>query len=342
MDSKSFDSHSRPAEVGLGAAPSVAARRSLDERRLAALSIYFENGEPVWDRIDFPVICSRCGYNLRMLTGTRCPECGLDFDWLIVCGAYAHENPLVFEHQWRRRPIRSWIVTMFAVLRPWSFWSKVSMHERIAPSALIAMWLILSLFMAAAQIVAITTGIVLSEYASGRIGDDLPLVLAIEKLAPYWLARLREVLQFAVSGDPAMWFLITLIVGVPLVPFLITWLFILMLRETLGKCRIRNEQVLRVAAYCAPIMSVLCVLGTAGILSAPALITQFLSVGHIILFVAIVVFVPALIFGQIITHALRRYLLLDHASRIGRTCGLILALALWALPMLIVQLGGGF
>ncbi len=84
------------------------------------------------------IICPRCGYDLRGAVQTwtdacplagRCAECGLEFSWREVLLEATH--PRLFEHQWRRRPIRSLIWTLWTVLRPWRFWREVRLVNRV-------------------------------------------------------------------------------------------------------------------------------------------------------------------------------------------------------------------
>src|SRR5437660_519589 len=78
---------------------------------------------PDWAHFELEVHCPRCGYNMRMLTGSRCPECGLDFDWgqIIAAAQERLESPL-FEYQARKRPVRSLFATLWLAMRPRRLW----------------------------------------------------------------------------------------------------------------------------------------------------------------------------------------------------------------------------
>lgn len=77
-----------------------------------AESAFLRDGAPDWDAIDFDVTCVRCGYNLKLLGQPRCPECGLEFEWAQVVTYHQQSSDFLFEHQWRRLPIRSLLLTL--------------------------------------------------------------------------------------------------------------------------------------------------------------------------------------------------------------------------------------
>jgi len=72
---------------------------------------------------DVDPLCPSCDYNLRDLQQARCPECGAAFTW-DAAHAHAHEQRAFhFEFQARRRPVRSYLQTTAASLRPTRFWN---------------------------------------------------------------------------------------------------------------------------------------------------------------------------------------------------------------------------
>lgn len=85
---------------------------------------------PDWSTLQIDLHCPRCGYNLRMLTGSRCPECGLDLDWdrIIASEERRIDSPL-FEYRWRDRPIRSYFQTLSLCTRPWRLWQQISLFQ---------------------------------------------------------------------------------------------------------------------------------------------------------------------------------------------------------------------
>lgn len=93
-----------------------------DEHRTAA---------PDWDALTLELHCPRCGYNLRGLPQPRCPECGREFEWVeLVTGAQTETESPLFEYQWRRRPVRSFLVTVGASILPIRFWYDASLFAR--------------------------------------------------------------------------------------------------------------------------------------------------------------------------------------------------------------------
>jgi hypothetical protein len=95
------------------------------------------DGRPDWGRISIDVHCSRCEYNLRALTQPRCPECGLEFEWAIVLERAQRHGEALFEHVWRRRPIRSGWRTLILSFFPDRLWSHVTLHDPVRPEPLL-------------------------------------------------------------------------------------------------------------------------------------------------------------------------------------------------------------
>jgi hypothetical protein len=86
------------------------------------------------------VACPRCGYSLRGQVGLwedccplrgTCSECGLEFDW----GDIQRQRRLhwLFEHAWRQQPLRSFLRSFLAVLRPWRYWRALGMTDAFRP-----------------------------------------------------------------------------------------------------------------------------------------------------------------------------------------------------------------
>ena len=100
------------------------------------------DGQPDWAAVTHDVYCSRCGYNLRMLTRPLCPECGLEFEWRALFERQIGRSRFLFEHNWRERPFRSWVATVWRSLRPRAFWNHLSLHDRMH---LAPLWLMLGL-----------------------------------------------------------------------------------------------------------------------------------------------------------------------------------------------------
>jgi hypothetical protein len=112
------------------------------------------DGEPDWEAIPFDVLCSRCGYNLRMLPRPRCPECGLEFEWQSVLDRSGWTSDFLFEHNWQKKPIRSWLATVWRSFRPSRFWREVSLYHRTDTGPL---WFMLVFSGVAALLVLLAT-----------------------------------------------------------------------------------------------------------------------------------------------------------------------------------------
>lgn len=91
---------------------------------------WLRGGVPEWSAIDREIACPRCGYDLRGLAEPRCPECGLEFAWGDALSTPFTVSPWLFEHQWRRRPLRSLLATLWASLRAQRYWKSISIHLR--------------------------------------------------------------------------------------------------------------------------------------------------------------------------------------------------------------------
>ena len=221
-----------------------------------SLEQFLNGAAPRWDAINFDIACSRCGYNLRMLDTSRCPECGLQFDWPDVIDAHFRRNPFLFEHNWRKRPIRSYFITIWKSLRPARFWRQLSIHERTHPRPLLFLYL--------SMIVLLPVMIVATAFAASHtllfLFQRYPKLTYISVAGQYVSSSRLQYLQY--EYDAIARSILNPLKDAWLVPLLITCGFLaqafllLMLRQTLGRCRVRNAQVLRVVAYSAPPVAV--------------------------------------------------------------------------------------
>jgi len=199
------------------------------------------DGRPDWEAIDFEVMCSRCGYNLRMLPKPRCPECGLTFDWPDVLDEAAWRSDFLFEHHWRTRPVRSYFKTIWKSLRPFRFWRQVSIHERVKPKPL---WFcIFTSFFWFVFLLHAGAGV---------------LSLVIELIGDYFASTMRSYRLDRLSRDlygifeapfsdpnPELFQIYAVIFGGPLAALVL----LCSLRQTLVRCKVRSVQILRVVAY---------------------------------------------------------------------------------------------
>lgn len=121
--------------------------------------------------------CPRCGYDLRgaiqswtdacPMQGV-CTECGLDFQWSWMFRAQLH--PWLFEHQWRKRPIRSAILTTLLSMRSGRLCREaILIHPiRLAPLAALLVLLVVAAAALHASGVAYAEYLFFSRY--GRTG----------------------------------------------------------------------------------------------------------------------------------------------------------------------------
>lgn len=105
-------------------------------------------GSSVADRavVDENVDCPRCGYDLRLLTVPRCPECGLPFAWeqIVASARLRHATPL-FEYHWRTRPFRSLLGTAARTLYPPALWRCVPIMLAPRPAPLLVLAFVVGL-----------------------------------------------------------------------------------------------------------------------------------------------------------------------------------------------------
>jgi hypothetical protein len=87
--------------------------------------------------VETDVNCPACGYNLRGLVVSRCPECGRIF----ALGALLRKetHPYLFEHCWRG--LDAIILTWWHSLRPRLFWKSAGRDLPPNPWRLIGYWL---------------------------------------------------------------------------------------------------------------------------------------------------------------------------------------------------------
>ncbi|MCG3137085.1 MAG: hypothetical protein HJJLKODD_00927 [Phycisphaerae bacterium] len=88
---------------------------------------------PVPSITDEEFNCPRCGYSLRGLPQLRCPECGLLANLDQLRAARELRSKPLFEYQWRRRPVRSFVRTAWLTVRPWRLWREVKLEWEPRP-----------------------------------------------------------------------------------------------------------------------------------------------------------------------------------------------------------------
>ncbi len=181
------------------------------------------NQPPNWEQVTLELQCPRCGYNLRMLTGCRCPECGLDLEWgRIIASAEKRFHSPLFEYKWRTKPVRSYFDTLWLCMRPWRLWKEISLTDDPQTGGLILFALVTGFFCGFFLLIEI-------DLASINMWRGLSI------RRPWWSTFILESatwsllsisLYFAIAGS--------------------TWLFFQIFQQTISHFRIRQVQILRV------------------------------------------------------------------------------------------------
>ncbi|MFQ5495620.1 MAG: hypothetical protein ACE5EX_09600 [Phycisphaerae bacterium] len=239
---------------------------------------------PDWDNVPFAVRCARCGENLRGLTKPKCPACRLEFDWADAvplervtcvhcdyhlyglretrcpeCGewftwddvlaAYHRRKKPLFEYRWRDRPVRSLLGTWLAAMRPVRFWRNIDLHDppQVGGLLLMAVLALVAFFVTVTVVDGLGDWIrSLWSFLQSRRGAALG----------EWLSYLPYTLAMSLTREDAY----GLIVGVG-VWFVMTFVSLMVFRQSMRRCRVRTAQVLRVWAYAVtPAVPVACVL----------------------------------------------------------------------------------
>src|SRR5262249_42247878 len=155
------------------------------------------------------------------------------------------ESDFLFEHHWRKRPIRSFLVTAWRSVRPVKFWRSVSIYDRVVPRPLLFLLICPVLIsLAAVHALAQIAGIIGNHVWGGQF-----LSLWYRPSTP--LAGLVWTLAGLGSNPgpgPSYATRVTLEIASSLLAMLGS---VLVLRQTLARCRVRPTQVLRVVAYSA-------------------------------------------------------------------------------------------
>lgn len=276
----------------------------------------FEDGRPDWGRIEFEIYCSRCDYNLRMLERARCPECGLEFDWRTMLEIAATGSDFLFEHHWRKRSVGSFVTTVRRSFSPKRFWASVSMHERICLGPLAVMFFLGMLcFSIVLHTTALLAALLLESTATpSGFGSKLG------RLSSH-LRDLGEVPWTTGSGS-------ILFMLPPLLTLLGAFGLLLLLRETLGRCRVRNAQVFRVIAYVAVPVAVWSALtalvGSCVMVLVPSGFSEWilgLAPGFYVMLAMMLLI--GVILTQYLTVGLRDYLMLPRPRILAATAALV-------------------
>lgn len=296
--------------------------RGLVEPRCPACALEFEWADAV------PVeelTCAVCGYHLYGLQESRCPECGVGFTWDEALDRYRRQKVDLFEYQWRRRPIRSFFRTWRKALFPTSFWKSVDIHDppRVGPLLVFASVILLG----SCVVVSIAFGVSYSLPLWSFGGD-------------FW-GIVHRTAVIAVG-----FFLPLLGVAGPYAGF--SFCALLVLRQSMARCRIRTPHALRACTYSLlqlfPIVTpLICavIIGTQLLYQLGKL--EWVEKESIMDFTRLVVaiLIPAFSLWSI-RCAYRYYIRMPHSAGVA-ACSQIIAvlgtLVVWSLPLLIYWYG---
>lgn len=281
-----------------------------------------EHERPRWDVIEVEVVCSRCAYNLRGLAEPRCPECGLQFPWREVLDSVGRTTNWLFEHNWTKRPLRSYAETVLREMRGPGFWRDISIHHYVTAPPLLIMCLMMPVwYLACSLLLAFILAPGLEYYVlhlapSGPSGatmrqdsTDAPLVAAVKRahnMLDSYVAEFSSDLESLIA-----------MFGLALVAFAATAIVLCALRETIARHRLRTVHVLRVVAHSATPIGV-----TAGVLfpllcCAQEIVQMFLNPFDNVYWVWVIgslfsiIALPAILLAA----GLKRYLRIQHGLR---------------------------
>jgi len=245
--------------------------------------------------------CAHCGYHLYGLTETRCPECGEPFKWERVLAEHRRRMRPFFEHQWRRKPVRSFLRTWVVCLRPARLWSRMDIHDPPAKFGLAGM--ILMLLSVAVLVNALLPAIIRCYNEWLWRGSPLAWLAFPQQLV--WALREPETyLTLSITG---VW-------------LLTSFAALMIFRQSMRRYRIRWVHVLRVSAYALPTMLPLAVLAS----YAPVLTGAFIGAGlRAVIASCFFLLVPYAVWS--IRFGYRDYLKMPHSLAVA-VCSQIIAL----------------
>lgn len=189
---------------------------------------------PIWDDIQHDVLCARCEYNLRGIREPRCPECGILFGWAQVLDPSARRVPWLFEHQWADRPAGSFVATAMRALAPWTLWKQLRFTDRTVVGALLAYLVIWTVLLFLFDEPWLWTNGFAAQFGPPGGGDSfLTTMLGLSQWIGFqWLVGYRLGLLLMAWTFAAL-------------TLAMLWAF----QQSLGRCRARFAQLLRVVVY---------------------------------------------------------------------------------------------
>jgi hypothetical protein len=99
------------------------------------------NPAPDWTTREKDLLCPLCGYNLRGLTESRCPECGFKFQWQELFDAEKDCESFLFEYG-KGRNRQTFQQTFLRTWRARRFWNEVNPARPVKVYRLLIYWII--------------------------------------------------------------------------------------------------------------------------------------------------------------------------------------------------------
>ncbi|NOT01425.1 MAG: hypothetical protein HOP29_12440 [Phycisphaerales bacterium] len=251
------------------------------------------------------------------MSNTICPECGTPFTWENALAAYHRGKTNLFEHHWRRRPVRSFVRSFRYALRPARLWREVSLHDQPPVGPLIALAVIAT---------ATAMGISIAVHV-------LSMVILYNVAVPYAFPGQ----SWAVN---TVWGAVRAAAGYPYwmreFATAVTWVVcilasLMLFRQSMRRYRVRNDHIIRAWAYVAPLQLIVfaCLWGAMGLAAGPAAIIfniEIMMDTFNWLFVTPFI-VQIVLVTRSMALAYRHYLRMDHAWAVAISAQIIALLA---------------
>ena len=172
----------------------------------------------------------------------------------------AFRSDFLFEHNWRTRPVDSLFLTIWRSFWPQAFWPRVSIHGRIVVLPLLSLFLVAMIVF---PVVLFGTALITAKTYESINGPLFPARWVAGRPSPPFRGQLSgafyELSELGVAPFSSLYrrspaIDSRLVFQCVLMFFGVATTLLCCLRQTLGRCKVRAIQVLRVTAYsCIPI-----------------------------------------------------------------------------------------
>ncbi len=299
-----------------------------------------------WDRV-LPLdelACPGCSYHLRGLRDARCPECGEPFDWSAVLGQQRRRDKPLFEYQYRKRFVRSLLAAVRRSLLPGRLWRSIEVYDppdsrgQAVLAITLALWLVLA--MPVVSLLSRTALTINAQHQTGWQGADALIQTwrwsDPEGLmsADFWLGRS----SLAIPYGSISYFGFLLIAVVTLGGGLGT---LLLLRESMRRCRVRNGHITRACLYAVmpPLVALTLTLLCIAVVTTTNHLGIYLSRAWRVRLGDVIDLSPLIGLAMMVrsvSQAYRHYIRMPHAAgvalaagAIGAGCGMTLYALVW-------------